>query len=74
MARIRAAAKVADAGMGAAMKIVKPGLPESQVAAAAEDAMRHAGPRSSGAPMSPLARGRVSPMGCRPASWRAATW
>jgi Xaa-Pro aminopeptidase len=41
--RIRASAKVADAGMAAAVKAVKPGLTESQVAAAAEYAMRQAG-------------------------------
>jgi Xaa-Pro aminopeptidase len=40
---IRAAAKVADAGMKAAVKSVKPGLTESQVAAEAEYAMRQAG-------------------------------
>ncbi len=40
--RIRAAAKVADIGMKAALKAVKPGVTESQVAAA-EFAMRHAG-------------------------------
>jgi len=40
---IRAAAKVADAGMAAAVKAVKPGLTESQVAAEAEYAMRQAG-------------------------------
>jgi Xaa-Pro aminopeptidase len=41
--RIRAAARVADIGMQAAIEAVKPGLTESQVAAAAEYAMRHAG-------------------------------
>jgi Xaa-Pro aminopeptidase len=41
--RIRAAAKVADAGMQAAAGAVKPGLTESQVAAEAEYAMRQAG-------------------------------
>ncbi|MBM3143532.1 MAG: aminopeptidase P family protein [Chloroflexi bacterium] len=41
--RIRAAAKVADIGMDAAIKAVKPGMTESQVAAAAEFAMRNAG-------------------------------
>ena len=41
--RIRAAAKVADIGMRAAVAAVKPGVTESQVAAAAEFAMRHAG-------------------------------
>ena len=41
--RIRAAAKVADAGMGTAIQAVKAGVTESQVAAAAEYAMRHAG-------------------------------
>ena len=41
--RIRAAAKVADAGMKAAMESVKPGLTESQIAAEAEYAMRKAG-------------------------------
>jgi len=41
--RIRAAAKVADTGMKAAIQAVKPGVTESQVAAAAEFAMRHAG-------------------------------
>jgi Xaa-Pro aminopeptidase len=41
--RIRASAKVAEAGMAAAVKAVKPGLTESQVAAAAEYAMRQAG-------------------------------
>lgn len=41
--RIRAAAKVADAGMQAAMEAVRPGATESQVAAAAEYAMRYAG-------------------------------
>ncbi len=41
--RIRASAKVAEAGMTAAVKAVKPGVTESQVAAAAEYAMRQAG-------------------------------
>jgi Xaa-Pro aminopeptidase len=41
--RIRAAAKVAAAGMAAAVAAVKPGVTESQVAAAAEFALRHAG-------------------------------
>lgn len=41
--RIRAAAKVADAGMKAAVDAVKPGVTESQVAAEAEYAMRQAG-------------------------------
>lgn len=40
---IRQAAKVADIGMKAAIASVKPGVTESQVAAAAEHAMRHAG-------------------------------
>ncbi len=40
---IRAAAKVADSGMRAAVAAVKPGVTESQVAAAAEHAMRNAG-------------------------------
>jgi len=41
--RIRTAARVADAGMQAAVEAVKPGITESQVAAAAEYAMRQAG-------------------------------
>jgi Xaa-Pro aminopeptidase len=41
--RIQEAAKVADAGMKAAIEAVKPGITESQVAAAAEYAMRQAG-------------------------------
>jgi Xaa-Pro aminopeptidase len=41
--RIRASAKVAEEGMAAAVKAVKPGVTESQVAAAAEYAMRQAG-------------------------------
>ena len=41
--RIRGAAKVADAGMKAAVEAVKEGVTESQVAAAAEFAMRQAG-------------------------------
>ena len=41
--RIRAAAKVAEAGMRAAIEAVKPGITESQVAAEAEYAMRQAG-------------------------------
>lgn len=41
--RIRAAAKVAGNGMAAAIKAVKPGVTESQVAAEAEYAMRQAG-------------------------------
>ncbi len=41
--RIRAAAKVADAGMAAAVKAVKPGITETQIAAEAEYAMRQAG-------------------------------
>lgn len=41
--RMRAAAKVADAGMKAAVENVKPGVTESQVAAEAEYAMRQAG-------------------------------
>jgi Xaa-Pro aminopeptidase len=41
--RIRASASVAVAGMAAAVKAVKPGLTESQVAAEAEHAMRQAG-------------------------------
>lgn len=40
---IRAAANVADTGMKAAVAAVKAGVTESQVAAAAEYAMRHAG-------------------------------
>jgi Xaa-Pro aminopeptidase len=41
--RIRAAAKVAEAGMRAAVGAIKPGMTESQVAAEAEYAMRQAG-------------------------------
>ncbi len=41
--RIRAAAKVADAGMEAAVDAVNPGATESQVAAEAEYAMRNSG-------------------------------
>ncbi len=41
--RIRAATKVADVGMKAAVEAVKPGLTESQIAAEAEYAMRQAG-------------------------------
>jgi Xaa-Pro aminopeptidase len=41
--RIRAAARVAEAGMRAAVGAVKPGITESQVAAEAEYAMRQAG-------------------------------
>ncbi len=41
--RIRAAAKVATTGMKAAVEAVKPGVTESQVAAAAESAMRNSG-------------------------------
>jgi Xaa-Pro aminopeptidase len=41
--RIRAAAKVAVIGMDAAVKAVKPGVTESQIAAEAEYAMRQAG-------------------------------
>lgn len=41
--RIQDAAKVADAGMKAAVSAVKPGVTESQVAAEAEHAMRNAG-------------------------------
>ena len=41
--RIRAAAKVAAIGMGAAVQAVRPGVTESQVAGAAEVAMREAG-------------------------------
>lgn len=41
--RIRAASGVAAIGMGAAIKAVKPGVTESQVAGAAEVAMRAAG-------------------------------
>ncbi len=41
--RIRGAAKVADAGMAAAVKAVRAGITESQVAAEAEYAMRQAG-------------------------------
>jgi len=41
--RIRKAAKVAEIGMAAAVKAVKPRITESQVAAAAEYAMRQAG-------------------------------
>ncbi len=40
---IRAAAKVADAGMAAAVKAAKPGVTEIQIAAEAEYAMRQAG-------------------------------
>lgn len=41
--RIRASAKVADAGMKAAIEVIKPGITESQIAAEAEYAMRQAG-------------------------------
>jgi Xaa-Pro aminopeptidase len=41
--RIRAAAKVTEAGMKAAVEAVEPGVTESQVAAEAEYAMRQAG-------------------------------
>ena len=41
--RIRAAAKVAETGMRAAVAVVKPGVTESQVAAEGEYAMRQAG-------------------------------
>lgn len=41
--RIRSAAKVAEVGMRAAIKSIKPGITESQVAGEAEYAMRQAG-------------------------------
>jgi len=41
--RIQASAKVAEAGMAAAVRTVKPGITESQVASEAEYAMRQAG-------------------------------
>ena len=41
--RIRLAARIADAGMKAAVFAIKPGITESQVAAEAEFTMRHAG-------------------------------
>jgi len=41
--RIRAAARVADVGMAAALEAIHPGITESQVAAEAEYAMRQAG-------------------------------
>jgi Xaa-Pro aminopeptidase len=41
--RIAVAARVADAGMAAAIRAVRPGITESQVAAEAEYAMRQAG-------------------------------
>jgi len=41
--RIREAARVAGAGMKVAIEAVRPGITESQVAAAAENAMRQAG-------------------------------
>lgn len=41
--RIRGAARVASAGMGAAIRAVRPGVTESQIAAEAEYAMRQAG-------------------------------
>ncbi len=41
--RIRAAARVADTGMAAAVEAVRPGVTESQIAAEAEYAMRQAG-------------------------------
>jgi len=43
IARIRKAARAADTGMKAAIKAVRPGITESQVAAEAEYAMRQAG-------------------------------
>lgn len=43
VARIRACAKVAVLGMAAAISAAKPGVTESQVAAAAESALRQAG-------------------------------
>ena len=73
--RIRAAAKVADIGMRAAVEAVKPGVTESQVAAAAEYAMRHAGAEEFWRPTSLPARARTSPMACRPrARSRRAIW
>jgi len=41
--RLQAAARVADAGMGAAVRSIKIGMTESQIAAEAEYAMRYAG-------------------------------
>ncbi len=41
--RIRASAKVADAGMKAAVEAVKPGITESQIASEAEYSMRQTG-------------------------------
>ena len=41
--RLQAAARVADAGMGAAIRSIKVGMTESQIAAEAEYAMRYAG-------------------------------
>ena len=73
--RIRAAANVAEAGMTAAVRAIKPGITESQVAAEAEYAMRQAGAEEFWRTYVSPGRGRTSPTGCRPcASWIPVTW
>ena len=65
--RIRAAAGVADSAMKAAVKAIKPGITESQVAAEAEYAMRQAGAEDfwrtyvSSGPRTNLAHGLPTP-------------
>lgn len=60
------AAKVAVQGMAAALKSLKPGMTESQVAAEAEYAMRQAGQTNSGRHTSAPVSAPISPMACQP--------
>ena len=61
---IRAAAKVAAAGMKAAVKAVRPGRTESQIAAEAEHTMRQAGAQEFWRTYVSSVPGRISPMDC----------
>jgi len=52
---------VAAAGMKAAVKAIRPGRTESQIAAEAEHAMREAGAQNSGGLMSPRSQDEYRP-------------
>lgn len=73
--RIRAAARVAATGMAAAVEAVKPGVTESQVAAAPEFALRHAGAEEfwrtyvSSGPRTNIAHGLPRCASSKPATW-----
>ena len=78
---LQAAGRVADEGMAAAVRAIRPGVREVEVAGEAEYAMRKAGPRDGPLPPTlppdgglPWRMGRLPPRRSRPGKWYRCIW